>query len=78
MERNQEADRIARLVLAQLEDHMNDTDKYAPAYVRRYVAGLLAGKRGTARCPQLHPDIAHLIRDAVLDEMTATRRGLVA
>lgn len=70
-----QAQRVAEKACAQLADHMRDAIKYAPDYARRYALACLGGTQAGRVARGLHPDIAHLIRDAIQDELMFERRS---
>jgi hypothetical protein len=59
--------------LEQLGQHLEDAERNAADYVRAYVQALVEGRR-TPMAPGLHPALAKLVREVVLDVDVAHRR----
>jgi hypothetical protein len=61
--------------LRELREHLNDAVRNGPDYIRAYVDATLTPRRGTPLAPDLHPCIAKLIRELVLDATAVDRRA---
>lgn len=69
-----DAQRVAKAVCGLLAEHLRAVCKYGPDYARRYVEAAMTGTK-TPMAHDLHPDLAHLIRDLVQDELCFERRS---
>lgn len=66
----QASDQAAAAACAVLADHLRDAVKNAPEYARRYAASRLSSQwPGTPADYRLHPLVAKLVRELVLDEL---------
>lgn len=68
------AQRVTQAVCAQLADHLRAAVKHGPDYARRYVEAAMTGTK-TPQARDMHPDLAHLLRDLVQDELAFERRS---
>lgn len=68
------ADAIAMQAEADLRDHLHDLQKHGLRYMREY-AETLTGKKTIRRpVPHMHPKLAELIRELVMDAAVTDRR----
>lgn len=67
---------LVERVCRELEDHLADADRHARAYVREYVAACMTSTTSRPTARGLHPQIAKLVRELVLDADASDRRRL--
>ncbi len=72
-------DDLAVQALLEVQEHLDDADKRLPSYVREYAASYLKSTNGHVKPPSgMHPLIAKLARELVLDQFAGARGAVTA
>lgn len=62
--------------LEEFEQHLDDAERHAVQYAKQYAEAMVSGKRTPPAPAGLHPLMAKLVRELVLDQRARSRRGL--
>lgn len=70
-------DGLRAQVRQELAEHLDALDANAPAYIDAYIDGLLHGRNWTPNRSTMHPFASRLVRELVMDAMSAARGNIV-